>query len=197
MMMVLNMRIIIIIISIIIVVSLEHCFPLYSGTEGQRCEVHSYGLDELSFLLFPPLEPAPATHVSLRFATTHSNGLLLFIAEPSSAEILALKNSSFLAAQLPTRFPFESLGHSLHFSQPLYSTSFFALEIKSGQLQLTYNLGGGAFKLKTKQLVTDGQFHTISVHRMGMVSMRKSSCITPKRDSKKNQQIKCQILILF
>uniref|UniRef100_A0A8C4Q5R5 Uncharacterized protein n=1 Tax=Eptatretus burgeri TaxID=7764 RepID=A0A8C4Q5R5_EPTBU len=138
------------------------------GTEGQRCEVHSYGLAELSFLLFPPLEPAPATHVSLRFATTHSNGLLLFIAEPSSAEILALKNSSFLAAQLPTRFPFESLGHSLHFSQPLYSTSFFALEIKNGQLQLTYNLGGGAFKLKTKQLVTDGQFHTISVHRMGM-----------------------------
>lgn len=47
---------------------------------------------------------------------------------------------------------------------------FFALEILDGAVQLSYDLGSGPVRLRTNKQVADGQFHNITIGRIGNVS---------------------------
>lgn len=49
------------------------------------------------------------------------------------------------------------------------SSDFLALEIVSGRLCLSYDLGSGVIKLETGKIVADGSFHNITVRRTGNV----------------------------
>lgn len=49
------------------------------------------------------------------------------------------------------------------------SGEFFALELLEGSISLSYDLGSGPVKLKTKKPVSDGQFHSVTVRRVGNV----------------------------
>lgn len=47
------------------------------GVSGVRCEDHSYGFEELSFMEFPPLDRR-TNLISLEFATVQRDSLLLY-----------------------------------------------------------------------------------------------------------------------
>lgn len=50
------------------------------------------------------------------------------------------------------------------------SREFFALEIVDGALHLSYDLGSGPVRLQTNKQVADGNFHSVTVRRIGNVS---------------------------
>ncbi|XP_024861742.1 protocadherin Fat 4 isoform X2 [Kryptolebias marmoratus] len=57
------------------------------------------------------------------------------------------------------------------------SREFFALEILEGTIHLSYDLGSGPVRLKTYKQVADGQFHTVTVKRIGnMGSLLVDNC---------------------
>lgn len=47
---------------------------------------------------------------------------------------------------------------------------FLALEILDGAVHLSYDLGSGPERLQTSRQVADGDFHTVTVRRIGYVS---------------------------
>lgn len=49
------------------------------------------------------------------------------------------------------------------------TSDFLALEIVSGRLCLSYDLGSGVIRLETGKIVVDGSFHNITVRRTGNV----------------------------
>lgn len=49
------------------------------------------------------------------------------------------------------------------------TSEFLALEIVDGKLRLSYDLGSGVARLDTTKLVTDGNFHSVTVKRIGNV----------------------------
>lgn len=49
------------------------------------------------------------------------------------------------------------------------TSDFMALEIVSGRLWLSYDLGSGVIRLETGKTVADGSFHNITVRRTGNV----------------------------
>ncbi|KAF7648827.1 hypothetical protein LDENG_00151130, partial [Lucifuga dentata] len=115
------------------------CVPGFEGVSGIRCEEHSYGFEELSFMEFPPLDRR-TNLISLELATVQRNSLLLYNPGGSNRE-------------------------------------FFALEILDGAVQLSYDLGSGPVMLRTNKPVTDGNFHSITVRRIGnMGSLHVDNC---------------------
>lgn len=58
----------------------------------------------------------------------------------------------------------------IHDNQTGEKAEFLALEILEGQMQFSFNLGSGTYKLRTTKRVSDGQFHTVVARRAGMVS---------------------------
>lgn len=50
------------------------------------------------------------------------------------------------------------------------TSDFMALEIVSGRLWLSYDLGSGVIRLETGKIVADGSFHNITARRTGNVS---------------------------
>lgn len=57
------------------------------------------------------------------------------------------------------------------------SREFLALEILDGAVHLSYDLGSGPERLQTKNQVSDGDFHTVTIRRIGYVSSKPSSQI--------------------
>ncbi len=49
------------------------------------------------------------------------------------------------------------------------TSDFLALEIVSGRLWLSYDLGSGVIRLETGKVVADGSFHNITIRRNGNV----------------------------
>ncbi|XP_073779905.1 protocadherin Fat 4 isoform X2 [Danio rerio] len=57
------------------------------------------------------------------------------------------------------------------------TSDFLALEILSGRLFLSYDLGSGVIRLETGKIIADGLFHNISVRRSGnMASLEIDNC---------------------
>ncbi|XP_077064211.1 protocadherin Fat 4 [Siphateles boraxobius] len=50
------------------------------------------------------------------------------------------------------------------------TSDFMALEIVSGRLWLSYDLGSGVIRLETRKIVADGSFHNITARRTGNVA---------------------------
>ncbi|XP_067220490.1 protocadherin Fat 4 [Chanodichthys erythropterus] len=50
------------------------------------------------------------------------------------------------------------------------TSDFMALEIVSGRLWLSYDLGSGVMRLETGKIVADGSFHNITVRRTGNIA---------------------------
>ncbi|XP_067306556.1 protocadherin Fat 4 [Pseudorasbora parva] len=50
------------------------------------------------------------------------------------------------------------------------TSEFMALEIVSGRLWLSYDLGSGVIRLETGKMVADGRFHNITVRRTGNIA---------------------------
>lgn len=66
-------------------------FYLLIGVSGVNCEEHSYGFQELSYIVFPPLDPH-YNFISLEFASVQENSLLLYNnGDPSNSEFLGLE----------------------------------------------------------------------------------------------------------
>nr|XP_023651622.1 protocadherin Fat 4 [Paramormyrops kingsleyae] len=57
-----------------------------------------------------------------------------------------------------------------HDNQTGEKAEFLALEILEGQMQFSFNLGSGTYKLRTTKSVADGQFHTVIARRAGMAA---------------------------
>ncbi|XP_029027227.1 protocadherin Fat 4 [Betta splendens] len=66
---------------------------------------------------------------------------------------------------------------SLLLYNPSSSREYLALEILDGTIHLSYDLGSGPVKLQTTKQVADGQFHGITVRRIGnMGSVHVDNC---------------------
>lgn len=57
------------------------------------------------------------------------------------------------------------------------SREFLALELLDGAVTLSYDLGSGPVRLQTNNHVSDGDFHTVTVRRIGYVSSKPGSHI--------------------